>query len=118
MSKKSDRYKNKVAMIGDITYKRFTKTTKGKYVINIIVNTKNSRNGFSKVKVEFWNNQAKELNDQIETILPNVEDGERIDGGLLVKLVGEMKEENWKDKKGNSRSKISISGQNYKLLEG
>jgi len=118
MSKKSDRYKNKVALIGDIMLKRFKRTTTGKHVINIVVNTKNSRNNFSRITVEFWNAMAEKLNDEIETIVPNVEDGVIIDNGLLVKIVGEIKENTWKDKKGNNRSKISISGEQFKLMEG
>jgi len=118
MSDKTERYKNKVALIGDIQFKTLRKTAKGKYVLNLRVSTRNSRKNYTKIMVTFWDKQAEDLNTQIETVMPTVEDSERIEGGLLIKLTGELQQSDWEDKKGNKRTTISILGKQFKLLEG
>ena len=116
--KKEDNFKNKVALVGSITFKKFRRTAKAQHVLNLSVNTKNHRNNFTKINCVLWDKDAEALNTQIETIRPEVEDNERIDDGILVKLVGELQQSTWEDKKGVERVSTSILVAQYKLLEG
>lgn len=116
--KKEDNFKNKVALVGSITFKKFRRTAKAQHVLNLSVNTKNHRNNFTKINCVLWDKDAEALNTQIETIRPEIDDNERIDDGVLVKLVGELQQSEYEDKNGINRVVTSILVTQYKLLEG
>ena len=113
-----ERFGNRMMLTGVVGNKRLTKTNTGKSVLNVYLRTKTSRGSYFGIGCEFWNKDAIAVNDQLNQMLPEVEDGERIaeNDSVIVTVQGELKENSW-ESKGEKKSRFLIAGESLSIEE-
>ena len=119
MADEMDKCKNQIQIIGALKNKRFNQTAKGISYLNLYINTKTERGSFFSIGVTFWDKLAKELNEQIEIILPDIEDGDPIDlnNTIFLKVAGELRENVWMNNKKVEVKQMQITGKKYKIVD-
>jgi len=114
-----DKCKNQIQIIGALKNKRFSRTVKGVSFLNLFINTKTKRGSFFSINVTFWDKIAEKLNDEIETILPDIEDGDSLDlnDTIFLKIAGELRENMWINNKKIEVKQMQITGKKYRIIE-